>query len=104
MGHHGLAPPAHIREAAHNRERVRVMEVHQPTGWSHIHWYTQTVTTVSTITVVCMLEVGAKGPCEAHTTGHQPVGCSRIDGSSTSAIGPGDSAEAPFGMALHGTQ
>ena len=98
MGHRGLAPPSHIRE------RVRVMEVYQPAGWSHIHWYTHTATTVSTMVVVCVLEVGAKGPCEAVTTGHHAVVCSRISGFSTSAIGPGDSVEAPFGMALHGTQ
>ena len=32
MGHRGLAPPAHIREPAHNRERLRVKEV--PTAHS----------------------------------------------------------------------
>ena len=69
MRHHGRGPTTHIRAPPHKRERVRVMEIYQPTGWSHIHWYTETVTTlleimytVFTMVLVGLVEVGAKGP------------------------------------------
>jgi hypothetical protein len=103
------------------------MVVYQPTGCSHIHWYTHTVTTACTMAVLWVaglddevetwmlvfgaedededaVGVGAKGPSEQHTTSHHPVSSSSTLGSSTSAHGPGDTVSPPAGMALHGMQ